>query len=306
MAREQTGTAVVTGGAREIAPATGKLGVMLVGLGAVSTTFIAGVENVRRGRALPIGSLSQMATIRLGKRTEKSVPKIKKSAKLDRIVIVWCASTEVFLTPGPAHQTLAAFEKAMEQNDQTIAPSILYAYAALMESIPFANGAPNLTVDLPVMEKLAEERHVPIGGKDFKTGQTMMKSVLAPAFKARMLGLSGWYSTNILGNRDGEVLDDPESFKTKEESKLGLLEHILQPELYPELYGKVYHKVRINYYPPRGDNKEGWDNIDIFGWLGYPMQIKVDFLCRDSLLAAPIVLDLVLFLDLAQRARLSG
>jgi len=355
MAREQT--AVVTGGAREIAPATGKLGVMLVGLGAVSTTFIAGVENVRRGRALPIGSLSQMATIRLGKRTEKRVPKIKefvpladlkdlvftawdpipddaytaavkagvldkhehlepikdflqnikpmpavfdqyyvkrlqgtnvkrgknkrelaeqlredmrnfkKSAGLDRLVVVWCASTEVFLTPGPAHQSLAAFEKAMEQNDQSIAPSMLYAYAALMENVPFANGAPNLTVDLPVMERLAEDRHVPIGGKDFKTGQTMMKSVLAPAFKARMLGLSGWYSTNILGNRDGEVLDDPESFKTKEESKLGLLEHILQPDLYPELYGKVYHKVRINYYPPRGDNKEGWDNIDIFGWL---------------------------------------
>ena len=396
MAREQSNTQVLTGGGREIAPATGKLGVMLVGLGAVSTTFIAGVENVRRGRAQPIGSLSQMATIRLGKRTEKRVPKIKEFVPLadlndlvfaawdpipddaytaavkagvldrhehldpikaflqdikplpavfdqyyvkrlqgsnvkrgknkrelaeqlredmrsfkekeglDRIVIVWCASTEVFLTPGAAHQSLQAFEKAMEQNDQSIAPSMIYAYAALMENIPFANGAPNLTVDLPVMERLAEERHVPIGGKDFKTGQTMMKSVLAPAFKARMLGLSGWYSTNILGNRDGEVLDDPESFKTKEESKLGLLEHILQPELYPELYGKVYHKVRINYYPPRGDNKEGWDNIDIFGWLGYPMQIKVDFLCRDSILAAPIVLDLALFFDLAARAGLSG
>src|SRR5262245_33776583 len=389
-------TAVATGGGRDIAPAKGKLGVMLVGLGAVSTTFIAGVENERRGRAQPIGSLSQMATIRLGKRTDKRSPKIKdfvpladlndlvfaawdpipddaytaarkagvldqhehldpikpfleaikplpavfdqyyvkrlqgtnvkkgknkrdmaeqlrqdmrdfkKKAGLDRIVIVWCASTEVFLTPGPAHQSLAAFEKAMEQNDQSIAPSMLYAYAAMMENVPFANGAPNLTVDLPVMERLAEERHVPIGGKDFKTGQTMMKSVLAPAFKARMLGLSGWYSTNILGNRDGEVLDDPESFKTKEESKLGLLEHILQPDLYPELYAKVYHKVRINYYPPRGDNKEGWDNIDIFGWLGYPMQIKVDFLCRDSILAAPIVLDLALFFDLAGRAGLSG
>jgi len=396
MAREQTNTAVMTGGGREIAPATGKLGVMLVGLGAVSTTFIAGVENVRRGRSLPIGSLSQMATIRLGKRTEKRTPKIKEFVPLaelndlvfaawdpipddaytaavkagvldrhehldpikafldgikplpavfdqyyvkrlqgsnvkrgknkrelaeqlredirsfktkeglDRIVIVWCASTEVFLTPGAAHQSLQAFEKAMEQNDQSIAPSMIYAYAALMENVPFANGAPNLTVDLPVMERLAEERHVPIGGKDFKTGQTMMKSVLAPAFKARMLGLSGWYSTNILGNRDGEVLDDPESFKTKEESKLGLLEHILQPELYPELYGKVYHKVRINYYPPRGDNKEGWDNIDIFGWLGYPMQIKVDFLCRDSILAAPLVLDLALFFDLAARAGLFG
>src|ERR1700752_4525233 len=391
MAREQANTQVLTGGGREIAPATGKLGVMLVGLGAVSTTFIAGVENVRRGRAQPIGSLSQMATIRLGKRTEKRAPKSKgfvpladlndlvfaawdpipddaytaavkagvldrhehldpikpflqgikplpavfdqyyvkrlqgshvkrgkkkrelaeqlredirsfmKKEGLDRIVIVWCASTEVVLIPGAAHQSLQAYEQAMEQNDQSIAPSMVYAYAALMENVPFANGAPNLTVDLPVMERLAEERHVPIGGKDFKTGQTMMKSVLAPAFKARMLGMAGWYSTNILGNRDGEVLDDPESFKTKEESKLGLLEAILQPELYPELYGKVYHKVRINYYPPRGDNKEGWDNIDIFGWLGYPMQIKVDFLCRDSILAAPLVLDLVLFLDLAQR-----
>jgi len=380
--------------ARDIKPAKGKLGVMLVGLGAVSTTFIAGVENVRRGRALPIGSLSQMATIRLGKRTDKRVPKIKdfvpvadlkdlvfaawdaipddaytaavkagvldrhehlepikdflqaikpmpaafdqyyvkrlhgtnvKQGKtkrdlaeqlrndirtfrktVDRVVIVWCASTEVFITPGPVHQSLAAFEKGMEQNDPAIAPSMLYGYAALMENVPFANGAPNLTVDIPALERLAEERKVPIGGKDFKTGQTMMKSVLAPAFKARMLGLAGWYSTNILGNRDGEVLDDPESFKTKEESKLGLLEHILQPEMYPDLYGKIYHKVRINYYPPRGDNKEGWDNIDIFGWLGYPMQIKVDFLCRDSILAAPLVLDLALFFDLAHRAGLFG
>jgi len=219
---------------------------------------------------------------------------------------VWCASTEVFLIPGPAHQTLAAFEKAMEQNDPSIAPSMLYGYAALMENVPFANGAPNLTVDIPALERLADERRVPIGGKDFKTGQTMMKTVLAPAFKARMLGLAGWYSTNILGNRDGEVLDDPESFKTKEESKLGVLEYILQPDQYPELYGNIFHKVRINYYPPRGDNKEGWDNIDIFGWLNYPMQIKVDFLCRDSILAAPIVLDLALFFDLAQRAGLSG
>jgi len=379
---------------RDIAPAKGTLGVMLVGLGAVSTTFIAGVENVRRGRALPIGSLTQMATIRLGKRTDKRAPKIKdfvpvadlqslvftawdpipddaytaavkagvlerhehlepikaflqgikpmpaafdqyyvkrlqgtnvKQGKtkrdlaeqlrndirtfgktVDRVVIVWCASTEVFITPGPVHQSLAAFEKAMEQNDPAIAPSMLYGYAALMENVPFANGAPNLTVDIPALERLAEERKIPIGGKDFKTGQTMMKSVLAPAFKARMLGLAGWYSTNILGNRDGEVLDDPESFKTKEESKLGLLEHILQPEMYPDLYGKIYHKVRINYYPPRGDNKEGWDNIDIFGWLGYPMQIKVDFLCRDSILAAPLVLDLALFFDLAHRAGLSG
>jgi myo-inositol-1-phosphate synthase len=381
---------------RDIAPAKGKLGVMLVGLGAVSTTFIAGVETVRRGRGLPIGSLSQMGTIRLGKRTEKRSPKIKEfvpladlkdlvftawdpipddaytaavkagvldrhehlepikdflqgikplpaafdqyyvkrlqgtnvkrgktkrelaeqlredirsfrtTAGVSRVVMVWCASTEVFITPGPAHQSLAAFEKAMEQNDPAIAPSMLYAYAALMENVPFANGAPNLTVDIPALERLAEERRLPIGGKDFKTGQTMMKTVLAPAFKARMLGLAGWYSTNILGNRDGEVLDDPESFKTKEESKLGVLEYILQPDQYPELYGNVFHKVRINYYPPRGDNKEGWDNIDIFGWLGYPMQIKVDFLCRDSILAAPIVLDLALFFDLAQRARLSG
>jgi myo-inositol-1-phosphate synthase len=380
---------------REIAPARGKLGVLLVGLGAVSTTFIAGVENVRRGRALPIGSLSQMGTIRLGKRTENRVPKIhdfvplagladlvfgawdpipddayaaakkagvlehqhvepiadflkgikpmtaafdqnyvkrlqgtnvkqgktkrelaeqlrkdirdfKTSAGCDRLVMVWAASTEVFITAGPAHQSLATFEKAMEQNDPAIAPSMLYAWAALMEGVPFANGAPNLTVDIPALERLAEERRLPIGGKDFKTGQTMMKTVLAPAFKARMLGLAGWYSTNILGNRDGEVLDDPESFKTKEESKLGSLDYILQPDLYPELYGNVYHKVRINYYPPRGDNKEGWDNIDIFGWLNYPMQIKVDFLCRDSILAAPIVLDLALFFDLAQRAGLAG
>ncbi len=380
---------------RDIAPATGKLGVMLVGLGAVATTFIAGVENVRRCRGLPIGSLSQMGTIRLGKRAEKRAPKIaefvplaglndlvfaawdpipddaytaalkagvlesrhlepitdflkgiqplpaafdqqyvkrlqgtnvkrgktkrelaeqlredirqfRRASGVDRLVIIWAASTEVFLTPGAEHQTLAAFEKAMDQNDHAIAPSMLYAYAALMENVPFANGAPNLTVDIPALERLAEERRVPIGGKDFKTGQTMMKTVLAPAFKARMLGLAGWYSTNILGNRDGEVLDDPESFKTKEESKLGVLEYILQPDVYPELYGKVFHKVRINYYPPRGDNKEGWDNIDIFGWLGYPMQIKVDFLCRDSILAAPIVLDLALFFDLAQRAGMSG
>jgi myo-inositol-1-phosphate synthase len=380
---------------REIAPAQGKLGVLLVGLGAVATTFIAGVETVRRGNGLPIGSLTQMGTIRLGKRTDRRAPKIrefvpladlkdlvfaawdpipdnaytaatkagvlsrehlepiadflksitpmpaafdqnyvkrlqgtnvkrgktkrelaeqlredirafKKRAGCDRLVLVWCASTEVFITPGPAHQTLAAFEKAMEQNDPAIAPSMLYGWAALMEGVPFANGAPNLTVDIPALERLAEEKRLPIGGKDFKTGQTMMKTVLAPMFKARMLGLAGWYSTNILGNRDGEVLDDPESFKTKEESKLGVLEYILQPDVYPELYGKVFHKVRINYYPPRGDNKEGWDNIDIFGWLGYPMQIKVDFLCRDSILAAPIVLDLALFFDLAQRAGLSG
>ena len=210
--------------------------------------------------------------------------------------------TEVFIERSAAHQSVKAFEKAMKENDENIAPSMVYAYASLMEGVPFANGAPNLTVDIPAMLELAREHEVPICGKDFKTGQTLMKTILAPAFKARLLGLSGWYSTNILGNRDGEVLDDPGSFKTKEESKLGALEHILQPELYPELYGKIFHKVRINYYPPRGDNKEGWDNIDIFGWLGYPMQIKVNFLCRDSILAAPIVLDLVLFLDLAQRS----
>ena len=381
---------------RPIAPAQGKLGVLCVGLGAVASTFIAGVELTRRGLAKPIGSLTQMGTIRLGKRTEGRAPLIKEFVPLarledlvfgawdpvpddafesclhcgvldkhehvlpikdflstikpmpaafdqhyvkklegsnvkqgktkkdlaeqlrkdirdfkakhgcDRLVIVWCASTEIFITPGPAHQTLAAFEKAMETNDPSIAPSMLYAYAAIMEGVPFANGAPNLTCDIPAIEQLAKDKGVAIGGKDFKTGQTMLKTVLSPMFKARMLGVSGWYSTNILGNRDGEVLDDPESFKTKEESKLGVLEHILQPQLYPELYGEIYHKVRINYYPPRGDNKEGWDNIDIFGWCGYPMQIKVDFLCRDSILAAPLVLDLAIFFDLAQRAKLSG
>jgi len=204
------------------------------------------------------------------------------------------------------NESLAALEKAMEANDPSVPPSMLYAYAAIMEGVPFANGAPNLSCDVPAIEGLAREKHIPIGGKDFKTGQTMLKTVLSPMFKARMLGVAGWYSTNILGNRDGEVLDDPESFKTKEESKLGVLEHTLQPKLYPDLYGNIFHKVRINYYPPRGDNKEGWDNIDIFGWLGYPMQIKVDFLCRDSILAAPIVLDLALFSDLAKRAGMSG
>jgi myo-inositol-1-phosphate synthase len=382
--------------ARTIAPAQGKLGVLTVGLGAVATTFIAGVENVRRGAAQPTGALTQIGTIRLGKRTENRTPLIREFVPLaslddivfgawdpladnaydaalkagvldkhehvepikkflkgivpmpavfdqfyvkrlegvnvktgaskrdlaeqlrqdirdfkakhgcDRLVMVWCASTEVFIAPGPAHQTIEAFEAAMDSNDPSVAPSMLYAWAALMEGVPFANGAPNLSCDFPAMEQLAKDRGVPIGGKDFKTGQTMVKTVLAPMFKARMLGVAGWYSTNILGNRDGEVLDDPESFKTKEESKLGVLEHILQPQLYPELYGKMYHKVRINYYPPRGDNKEGWDNIDIFGWLGYPMQIKVDFLCRDSILAAPLVLDLALFFDLAQRAEMSG
>jgi len=242
----------------------------------------------------------------LAEQLREDIRRFKAESGVSRVVLVWCASTEVFISPGPVHQTLAAFEKAMEQNDPAIAPSMLYGWAALMEGVPFANGAPNLTVDIPALVALADQRKLPIGGKDFKTGQTLMKTVLAPMLKARMLGLAGWYSTNILGNRDGEVLDDPESFKTKEESKLGVLEYILQPDLYPDLYGKVYHKVRINYYPPRGDNKEGWDNIDIFGWLGYPMQIKVDFLCRDSILAAPIVLDLALFFDLAQRAGMRG
>lgn len=374
---------------------TGKLGVLLPGMGAVATTFIAGVVAVRRGLAKPIGSLTQMGTIRLGKRTEKRVPKIKefidladlhdlvfagwdifeddvyraalnagvlqkdlleqvrpdieqikpmkavfdssyvkklhgthvKAAKtkydyaqlliediknfkqtnnLDRVVMIWCGSTEVFMKTDPVHQTIESFETAMKTNHPAIAPSMIYAYAAIAASIPFANGAPNLTIDIPALSHFAREKNVPIAGKDFKTGQTLMKTILAPAFKARMIGLNGWFSTNILGNRDGEVLDDPESFKTKEESKLSVLEHILQPEVYPDLYNNVYHKVRINYYPPRGDNKEGWDNIDIFGWLGYPMQIKVDFLCRDSILAAPIVLDLALFLDLAQRSSMKG
>ena len=382
--------------APSVAPATGKLGVLLVGLGAVASTFIAGVEHARRGSARPIGSLTQMGTIRLGKRTENRMPLIRELVPLagldnlvfgawdpipdnaydaalkcgvldrhehiepiadflktiepmpavfddfyvkrlrgtnvkktgtkmeaaeairqdirnfkakngcDRLVLVWCASTEIFLEPGEAHANLENLEAAMQSNDPAIAPSMIYGYAALMEGVPFANGAPNLTVDTPALVALANEKGVPICGKDFKTGQTLLKTVLAPMLKARMLGVAGWYSTNILGNRDGEVLDDPESFKTKEESKLGVLEYVLQPDLYPELYGNIFHKVRINYYPPRGDNKEGWDNIDIFGWLGYPMQIKVDFLCRDSILAAPLVLDLALFMDLAQRAGMSG
>jgi myo-inositol-1-phosphate synthase len=379
----------------KIEPAKGKLGVLLPGFGAVATTFVAGVEAARRGLAAPIGSLTQLNTIRLGKRTDARTPLIhefvplaslddlvfgawdpipddgyqsavkagvldkpthldpikgflggiepmpaafstsyvkkldgpnkkkgtkkeqaealredirrfKKENGCDRVVMVWCGSTEIFLRPGPAHETLETFEAALAKDDPSIAPSMLYAYAAIMEGVAYANGAPNLSGDIAALEKLARDRSVPIGGKDFKTGQTLLKTVLAPGFKARMLGLSGWFSTNILGNRDGEVLDDPESFKTKEESKLGVLEHILQPEMYPQLYGELYHKVRINYYPPRGDNKEGWDNIDIFGWMGYPMQIKVDFLCRDSILAAPIVLDLVLFMDLAQRAGMGG
>ena len=379
-----------------VAPAEGKLGVLTVGLGAVASTLIAGVELTKRGLGLPIGSLAQMDTIRLGKRTDGRNPLIKdfvplarlediewgawdpfpddayvaaqragvlegpkhiegiaetlrdirpmKAAfdrqyvkkidaentlgtinkrqmlqairedinrfrdekKVDRLVMIWCASTEIFIEPGPAHMNLEAFEKAIDANDPAIAPSMLYAYAAILEGVPFANGAPNLAVDTPVLRQLATEKKVAISGKDFKTGQTLMKTVLAPMLRARMLGLAGWYSTNILGNRDGEVLDDPDNFKTKEESKLGVLEDILQPDKFPDLYGNVFHKVRINYYPPRGDNKEGWDNIDIFGWLGYPMQIKVDFLCRDSILAAPLALDLVLFMDLAQRAGLGG
>ncbi len=375
----------------EIQAPKGKLGIMIPGMGAVATTFVAGVEAVRKGLAKPIGSLTQMGTVRLGKRTDGRSPKIKefvplaslndlvftgwdlfeddmytaaskagvlerslldqikpflstvkprqavfdqnyvkrldgtnvkkgknkldlaeqvradirefrKSSGATRLITIWCGSTEVFLQPTAAHQSVKAFEKAMLANDEAIAPSMIYAYASLMEGVPFANGAPNLTVDLPVMQVLSKQNEAPICGKDFKTGQTLIKTILAPGFKARMIGLNGWFSTNILGNRDGEVLEDPGSFKTKEESKLSVLEHILQPELYPELYGHFTHKVRINYYPPRGDNKEGWDNIDIFGWLGYPMQIKVDFLCRDSILAAPLVLDLVLFLDLAKRS----
>ncbi len=230
----------------------------------------------------------------------------KEKNKCDRLVMVWCASTEIFIKPSRVHQSIEAFEKGLKKNDPEIAPSMVYAYAALSLGIPFANGAPNLTVDIPALLELADKNNVPVCGKDFKTGQTLMKTIIAPGLKSRMIGLNGWFSTNILGNRDGEVLDDPESFKTKEESKLSVLEHILQPELYPDLYDNFYHKVRINYYPPRGDNKEGWDNIDIFGWLGYPMQIKVDFLCRDSILAAPIVLDLALFMDLASRIGFKG
>ncbi len=380
---------------RDIKPADGKLGVLLPGMGAVATTFVAGVEAIRKGLSKPIGSLTQMGTIRLGKRTENRAPAVKefvplaglddlvfggwdvysdnayeaarkagvlhsehlsalkgfletvkpwpavfdpayvkklhgenvKKGKnkrdlaeqligdiqafkqqhgLSRLVMVWCGSTEIYKQTSAVHQTLESFEKGLLENDVDIPPSMIYAYAAIKLGIPYANGAPNLSADVPALMDLARKTGTPISGKDFKTGQTLMKTILAPGFKARYLGLDGWYSTNILGNRDGEVLDDPESFKTKEVSKLGVLEHILQPHLYPDLYGKIHHVVRINYYPPRGDNKEGWDNIDIFGWLGYPMQIKVDFLCRDSILAAPIVLDLALFSDLAGRAGMSG
>jgi myo-inositol-1-phosphate synthase len=242
----------------------------------------------------------------LAEAVRKDIRDFKAAHSCDRLVVIWCASTEVLLEPGPAHQDLDALEAAIDADDKSIAPSMLYAYAALREGVPFINGAPNLTVDVPGMVELADAAGVPIAGKDFKSGQTLVKTVLAPMLKARMLGLRGWYSTNILGNRDGEVLEDPDSFRTKEETKLGVLDHILQPGLYPQLYGDVQHQVRINYYPPRGDSKEGWDNIDIVGWLGYPMQIKVDFLCRDSILAAPLVLDLVLFTDLARRAELKG
>jgi myo-inositol-1-phosphate synthase len=242
----------------------------------------------------------------LAEAVRKDIRDFKAAHACDRLVVIWCASTEIFLEPGPAHQDLDALEAAIDADDKSIPPSMLYAYAALREGVPFINGAPNLTIDVPGMVELADTAGVPIAGKDFKSGQTLVKTVLAPMLKARMLGLRGWYSTNILGNRDGEVLEDPDSFRTKEETKLGVLDHILQPDLYPQLYGDVQHKVCINYYPPRGDSKEGWDNIDIVGWLGYPMQIKVDFLCRDSILAAPLALDLVLFTDLAQRAGLKG
>ena len=376
-------------------PATGKLGILIPGMGAVTTTLIAGVEAIKSGIAKPIGSVSQLSTIRLGKRTDNNTPKIKdfvplagledlefggwdifeencyeaavhagvldrtlveqlksplekikpmtavfdseyvkringpnlkpKGSKMDhaemlmddirqfkesrgcdRLSMIWCGSTEVFHRPAAVHATVKDFECGLQKNDPEISPSQIYAYAALKMGVPYANGAPHLTVDAPALMEMARERNVPICGKDFKTGQTFMKTLVAPGLKSRMLGVAGWFSTNILGNRDGEVLDDPGSFKSKEESKLSALEQILQPDLYPELYKDIYHKVRINYYPPRGDAKEGWDNIDIFGWLGYPMQIKIDFLCRDSILAAPLVLDLVLFMDLAQRAGMRG
>ena len=379
----------------DIAPARGRLGVLLVGLGAVSTTTIAGVLAIRKGLAPPVGSLTQMGTVRLGKRTEGRSPKItdvvplsslddlvfggwdifdedcyaaartagvidgsmleklrpdlerirpwpavfdrryvkrldgpnvkkgtnkkdladeviadirkfKADHALDRLVMVWCGSTEVFMTESPAHQTIETFERALEENDPSIPSSMVYAYAAISEGIPYANAAPNLTADIPALVNLASQTKAPLAGKDLKTGQTLIKTIVAPGLKARLLGVQGWYSTNILGNRDGEVLDDPESFKTKEESKKSVLDYILQPQLYPDLYERLCHVVRINYYPPRGDNKEGWDNIDLFGWLGYPMQLKINFLCRDSILAAPIVLDVALFLDLAKRANMYG
>jgi myo-inositol-1-phosphate synthase len=387
---------VVIDSPAKIEKASGRLGVLMPGLGAVSTTFIAGTLAIRKGLSRPIGSLTQMGSLRLGKRTEKrevdikdfvplanlddlvfggwdlfedncyeaavkagvidvslldqikpelssikpmkavfekkfvkkldgtytksekghrkriealrqDIRNFKKENKVDRMVMIWCGSTEVYQEPkGSIYESLESLEKALDSDNPSIAPSILYAYAAMKEGVPYANGAPNLSVDFDAMYSLASQEGVPIAGKDFKTGQTLMKTILAPGFKARMIGIDGWFSTNILGNRDGEVLDDPDSFKSKEVSKLGVLEQILEPEKYPELYGDLYHKVRINYYPPRGDNKEGWDNIDIRGWLDYPMQIKVDFLCRDSILAAPIVLDLALFLDLSNRAGMHG
>jgi myo-inositol-1-phosphate synthase len=379
----------------DIQTAKGKLGILLVGLGAVSTTVIAGVLAVRKNLAKPIGSLTQMGTLRLGKRTERRSPKIadvlpiarlddvvfggwdlfddncydaartagvlesslleqikpelealtpwpavfdrkyvkrldgpnvkqgknkldlaeqviadirrfKSDHSLDRLVMVWCGSTEIFMNESPAHQSIETFEKALAANDDSIPSSMVYAYAALKEAIPYANGAPNLTCDVPALVDLAQATRSPIAGKDLKTGQTLIKTIIAPGLKARLLGVDGWYSTNILGNRDGEVLDDPESFKTKEESKKSVLDYIFQAHLYPELYREIHHVVRINYYPPRGDNKEGWDNVDLVGWLGYPMQLKINFLCRDSILAAPIVLDVALFLDLAKRAGLAG
>jgi myo-inositol-1-phosphate synthase len=373
----------------------GKLGVLIPGLGAVGTTFIAGVEAINKKMYLPYGSLTQMGTIRLGKRTENRIPKVKdfislanmddlvfggwdiyeedcyRSAKnagvlkasdiesvkdvlagiqpmkavfdqkyvkrlsgtwvkqgsnkmdlakqvmediqnfkdkkgVDRMIMIWCGSTEIYIKPQEVHNTIESLEKGMKNNHEAIPNSMIYAYAALQMGVPFANGAPNLTSDIPALIELSKAKNLPIAGKDYKTGQTLMKTILAPGLKARYLGLTGWFSTNILGNRDGEVLDDPESFKSKEVTKLSVLDYILQPDLYPELYKDFYHKVRINYYPPSGDNKEGWDNLDIFGWMGYPMQIKINFLCRDSILAAPIVLDLVLFLDLARRAGMKG
>ena len=379
----------------DIAPARGKLGVLLVGLGAVSTTTIAGVLAIRKGISKPIGSLTQMGTIRLGKRTEGRSPKInevvpltplddivfggwdifndncyeaarhagvleeklldqikdelaaikpmpavfdrhyvkrldgpnvkrgknkkdladqliadirnfKKANNCDRLVVVWAGSTEIFTTEAPCHKSLAALEKGLLESDPAIASSMIYAYAAISEGIPYANAAPNLSAEVPALQELAAKTGTPVCGNDMKTGQTLIKTIIAPGLKARMIGVAGWYSTNILGNRDGEVLDDPESFKTKEESKKSALDYIFQPHIYPDLYKDISHVVRINYYPPRGDNKEGWDNIDIFGWLGYPMQLKINFLCRDSILAAPIVLDVALFLDLAKRASMKG
>ncbi len=381
--------------ARHVKETSGKLGVLTQGMGAVATTFFAGAELIKRGLAEPVGSLTQLGTVRLGRRAEERMPKIKdlvplagmddlvfggwdalpddayeaaahagvlqkehlnavrdplreirpfpavfdprhvarieathtksygslreaseqvredirafkEQNDLDRVVMVSCSSTEAYLQPQKAHFALEDFEAAMDVSDPAISPSMVYAYAALMEGVPYANGAPSLAVDIPALTELADERGVPIAGKDFKTGQTWMKTVVAPGLKARMLGLEGWYSTNILGNRDGEVLDDAASLKSKEVTKLSVLDAILRPEDHPELYGDVTHVVKINYYPPRGDAKEGWDNIDVFGWLGYPMQIKINLLARDSILAAPIVLDLALFLDLAQRAGMGG